>query len=169
MDAIAKELSDSCGLTLHAIPLWVGGGHMSYGMTFFDNSMAPEYRTPGDAERLAELERLLESTGISKTPKPKFELLCSAAYRRYPLEPTKMAERSPPPGWNGLELISIMQELKEKRQRPERKSEKQSQEKGGLRSGKRPRAKKRESESGAEVTPEDVDHPRFVLTCWGLI
>ena len=69
MDAVAEELSDKCGLDLHALPLWVSGGHLNCGIVFFDNSMAPANRTSEDTEKPAKLEQLLESTGISNTPK----------------------------------------------------------------------------------------------------
>ena len=115
LDAIAKELSAKCGLTLHALSLWVGGGHMNCGMVFFDNSMAPENRTPEDTEKLMKLEQLLESTGISKTPKAKFELLCSAEYIGYPVEPPEMAEREPPLDWKrntGYEIVAFIREFR---------------------------------------------------------
>lgn len=171
MDTIAKELSDSCGLTLHAIPLWVGGGHINYGMTFFDGPVALENRTPEDAGRLAELERLLESMDILMTPKPKLELLCSAACRGYPVEPPEMAEQSPPDsGQNsGRDLALLVQELKERCLRLGQKADKRSQEERGSDNGKRPPARKQRGKSRAELTPKGVDHPRFVLSYRGLI
>ena len=105
MEAIAEELSEKCGLTLYALPHRVGGGHNTFGIVLFDNSMAPANRTSEDAEVLLKLERLLESIGISKTPKVKFELLCTAAYKSYPFEPEEMAEREPPTEQNSRDRI----------------------------------------------------------------
>ena len=79
MDVIAKELSNNCGLTLHALPLWVGGHHMSYSMVFFGDLITLEKCTPEDTKKLVKLEQLSQSMGISETQEPKFKLLCSAA------------------------------------------------------------------------------------------
>lgn len=143
MEAIARRLSGSCGLTLYALPLWVGGGHMSFGIVFFDSSVAPANRTPEDAEKLVVLEQLLESTGISKTPKAKFELLCSAAYGGYPLESPEMAKRDPPLDWErnrGHEIISFIREFRRKMR---------SQREGGSGGGKRLPVKKQGGKSEA--------------------
>ena len=111
-----------------AMPLWVGGGRLSDSVTFFGDSVSPRNRTPEDTEKLVELERPLESMGISMTPKAKFELLCSASYRGYPVEPPGVAERKPPPDRRPSgteELISVFQEVK-KNLRNKRKSEERS-------------------------------------------
>ena len=99
MGAVAKELSDTCGLTPHAIPLWVGKGDMSYIWHVIFRQLptvAPENRTPDITENLVELERLLESMGVSIAPKAKFGLLCYTTYRGLPVEPLEMVRRPPP-------------------------------------------------------------------------
>lgn len=130
MDALAEELSNNCDLPLHAIPLWVGSHYTGYGIVFFGDSMAPKQRTPEDTEKLNKLERLLESMGILKTEKAKFDVLCSAACRAYPVEPPLFANRPPPPDWErnkGHELMSLMDELME---RYPRRKKRESQEEG---------------------------------------
>jgi len=117
MDALAEELSKNCDLPLHALQLWVGSHHTGYGIVFFGDSMAPKNRTPEDTEKLNKLEWLLESMGILKTEKAKFEVLCSAACRAYPVEPPMVAKWPPPPDWErnrGHELMCLMDELNEK-------------------------------------------------------
>ncbi|KAF9647128.1 hypothetical protein BDM02DRAFT_3188214 [Thelephora ganbajun] len=98
LDAVAQELSQNSGLTLHSIPLWVGGHCISHGMVFYGANMAEEDRTPEDNEKLKILEELLVSMGISVGPNPKLGLVCSAACLNYPVEPPEMEMRSPPPG-----------------------------------------------------------------------
>ena len=88
------------------------GGRTSYGVVSFDDSMAPVNRTPEDAKKLVELERLLKS-------KAKFELLCSAACQAY-LSGLRRSDRRRN---MGHELISLMQGLNEYPTR-RRKSEK---------------------------------------------
>ena len=104
-------------------------------MVFFDDSMTPENRTPEDAEMLIKLERLLGSVGISKTLEAKFELLCSAAYRGYPVEPLEMMGLPGPPDLKrnaGHEIGCTIQESRKRYSRPaERKSEKRSLEEEG--------------------------------------
>lgn len=85
--------------------------------------MAPANRTSEDTEKLAKLEQLLESTGISNTPKAKFELLCSAAYKAYPFEPSEIAEREPPPEWKRLRAGRIVSFIREFRKLPPYKPE----------------------------------------------
>jgi len=163
MDAVAKELSDKCDLTLHALPLWVGGGYMNCGIVFFDNSMAPANRTSGDVEKLAKLERLLESIGILKTPKANFELLCSAAYEAYPFEPPEIAEREPPSDWErnrGYEIVSFIREFR-KCPPYEQKSEKRSREERDSGGGEQPPVRKRGDKSEVDLTS---GHSRRVLS-----
>jgi len=134
MDVVAEELSGECDLTLHALPLWVGGGHIDYGVVFFDDSMTPGNRTPEDAENLEKLERLLESLDLSYTLKPKFEKLCSAACRKYPVEPLGMASRPAPQDAMdrdlGYEISIFVKGLREKHRDRKRKDGGVSQEGG---------------------------------------
>ena len=134
MDVVAEELSSRCNLTLHALPLWVGGHHIDYGVVFFDDSMTPEKRTPQDTENLEKLEGLLESTEISYTPKANFEKLCSAACRKYPVEPVGMASRPAPLDATerdlGYEILIFVKGLREEHRDRKRKEGGVSQEKG---------------------------------------
>ena len=149
MDAIVKQLSNNCGLTLHALPLWVGGHHMSYSIVFFGDSIALEKCTPEDTRKLVKLERLLQSMGISKTQEPKFKLLCSTVCQVYHNKPPEMARQQPPPDWRwnrGHELICLMNQLSTKHPLHKQKSKKRSQEKGSdgkqVMSGSQPVTKK---------------------------
>jgi len=138
MNAIAKELSDNCGLTLHELMVWVGGGHMSYGIVFFDDSMNPENRTPEDAEKLEILERLLESMDILETPKAEFKMLYSAMFEEDldgpevdHNEPEEMANKPPPPSaqrYDGNELLRLTEELRKKYPHRKRKDKRRSRE-----------------------------------------
>ena len=130
LETIAEELSEKCDLALHALPLYVGGHHMSYGMVFFGDEMSPRGRTQTNTDKLKKLEGLLESMGIVKTEKAKLEVLCSAAHRAYPVESPSMAKRPPPPGSErdrGHELLCLMEESAERYPRSEQ-----------VKSGKRP-------------------------------
>jgi len=141
---------------------------MSSGIVFFDNSMAPANRTFEDTVKLVKLERLLESMGISKTPKAKFGLFCSAEYEGYPVEPPEMAEREPPPDWErdrGYEIVSFIREFR-KCPHYGQKSKKRSQEERGSGDGKQPPVRKRGGKSEVELTSKGVGHSRCVLSCW---
>ena len=134
LEAIAKELSEKCDLALHVLALYVGGHHMSHGMVFFGDEMSPRVRTHTNTDKLKKLEGLLESMGIVKTEKAKLEVLCSAAYRAYPVEPPSIAKQPLPPGSErdrGHELLCLMEELAERYPRNEQ-----------VKSGKRPVAER---------------------------
>jgi len=114
MDAIANEVSEESSLALHALPLWVGSHYTSFGIVFFEDTMAPGKRTPKDTEKLRKLEGLLESMAILGTEKATFGLLCSAACREYPVEPPELMRRPPPLDCardRGHELMCLMDEL----------------------------------------------------------
>jgi len=134
MDVVAEELSSECDLTLHALPLWVGGHYIDYGVVFFDDSMTPKNRTPEDAKNLEKLERLLESLDLSYTLKPTFEKLCSAACLKYPVEPAEIARRPAPPGaWDrdlGYEISLLVKGLRKEHSDRKRKDGGASQEGG---------------------------------------
>ena len=114
MDAIASEVSEGSNFTLHALPIWVGNHHTSFGIVFFGDTMAPGKRSPEDTEKLSKLEGLLESMAILGTEGATFGLLCSAACREYPVEPPELMRRPPPLDWErdrGHELMCLMDEL----------------------------------------------------------
>ena len=117
MDEIADELSQGSGLTLHSIPIWVGSGFTGFGVVFPDGTMLPEKRTPKDTEGLKRLEERLTSMGIAEPGGPKFEKVCSLAYRGHFDEPRRMAKKQLPPGWlkREEEFISLVMELEELR------------------------------------------------------
>ena len=153
MEAIAKVLSEKCGLALHGIPLWVGGHHMGYGVVFYGESMVPGERTPEDTKKLNKLEGLLESMAILKTEKAKFGVLCSAVCRAYPVEPPLIARQPRPSDWErnvGHELMSLMDDLIKKYPR-----------------GKRAKNGKHQADCGAEPTPDgEGTDSRCVLSSW---
>ena len=119
MDEIADELSQGSGLTLHAIPIWVGSGYTGYSVVFPDGTMLPEKRTLKDAEGLMKLEERLKSMGIAEPGGPKFEKVCSMASRRYFDEPRRMVKKQPPPGWKERddEYTSLVLELEKLRKK----------------------------------------------------
>ena len=117
MGSTAEKLSRKSRLTLRAIILWLGSGHIGYGVVFADDSMAPEKRTSEGAKELDNLEQCMKSMEIQEKDGPKFELLCSAARWGYADEPRKMASQPPLPGWgrdNVAEIYAVMQELRDK-------------------------------------------------------
>jgi len=164
MSVVAKELSRKCELPVRALQIWVGSQHISYGMVFFDDSMVSWKRTPDDTTRLEKLEGLLESMGILKTKKAKFEVLCSAACRAYPVEPPEMERRPPPPDWNrdqGSELMCLMDQLNETY--PCRRPQKFQKDKGS--GGKKVESKKRRHQLRSSAYPGQVDRePRYILS-----
>ena len=56
MGSTAEKLSRKSGLTLRAIILRLGSGHIGYGVIFADDSMAPEKRTSEGSKELDNLE-----------------------------------------------------------------------------------------------------------------
>ena len=125
-------------------------------MVFFDNSMIPENHTPKDAEMLIKLERLLGSVGDSKTLEAKFELLCSAAYRGYPVKSLEMMGLPGPPDSKrnvGHKIGCIMQELRKRYSRSERKSERRSLEEEG--SGRKQGADGKQPTPSEEATDQE--------------
>ena len=113
MEFVSRELSQSCGLTLHSNPLYVGGGHFSLGFVFYGKDIEEGNRSP---HKFDEFEELLASTGISYTPIPKLEKLCSATYRKYPVEPPEMRRRPRPDDWErrvGHGIFPLLREVRE--------------------------------------------------------
>ena len=160
LDLVSKELSQSCELTLHSNPIWIGGGYISFAMVFYGEDIEEANRDP---RKLEKLEKLLASTGISYKPTPQLEYLCSAAYRKYPVEPQEMSQRPQPPHWNrrcGGGLMALCGELNSLRRRAQ--SEQKPLEKGAGRErpqdGKRPPKKKRRTGSGEEPGRQTGDH-----------
>jgi len=160
MDAIAKELSEHCDLPLHGLQLWVGSHYTGNGIVFSGDWIAPNERTPEDSEKLKKLEMRLESIGILKAEKAELDVLCSAAYLEYPIEPPLMAKRPPPPDWKrnkGSELVCLVDELNEKYPAPMRKP-------------KQVESKKRRRQTRSKPYPGQVDRKsRCVLSSWSLV
>ena len=115
MEAMAKKLSRESGLTLRALPLWLGSGRMGWGIVFTDDSMAPENRTSEGTKQLGNLERCMNSMGISEDDGPNLERLCSAMRLGYFYEPAKMTKQPPPPGWDRDVIGGVSRVLREVR------------------------------------------------------
>ena len=118
MDVIADKLSQECGLTLRAIPVWMGSGRMGYAMVFPDGSMGPKELTRENVESLKKMERFLKSAGILEMDGFKLEHLYSALCLGHYDEPPEMARKPLPQGWAAKtdeDLHNVLVELKEKR------------------------------------------------------
>jgi len=78
MTVVARDLSDTCGLTIYADCIWTGGGCIGLGMVFMGISMGNNLRTPEDDQKLKKLEQKLAELKLM-TP-PKLEILCFCSF-----------------------------------------------------------------------------------------
>ena len=69
MTVVARDLSDACGLTIHADRIWTGGGCIGLGVVFMGNSMGENLRAPENDQKLKKLEQKLAEPKFMISPK----------------------------------------------------------------------------------------------------